>query len=247
MEIRTIIIEDEEPARILLKQYLKEFPALQLIGEFADGFSGLRAINTIKPDLVFLDVQLPKITGFEILELIEHHPLIIFTTAYDQYALKAFEMSAVDYLLKPFSTDRLKTAINKAVEKFQMNASAKTEIDKVLEQAPKELLDRVVVKTGSKLKIIPVDEIRYIEADGDYVKIYIKEGSFLKEKTMKYFETQLDSKIFIRIHRSYILNINELNKIEPYGKDTYLAILKDNTELNVSYSGYKNLKAVLNF
>jgi len=247
MKIRTIIIEDEEPARLLVKNFLANINEIELSGEFSDGFSGLKAINELKPDLVLLDIQMPKLTGFEILELAEHKPIIIFTTAYDQYAIKAFEASATDYLLKPFTRERFAEAIKKAVEKFNSNSNDESKIKSVLqtmEEKP-EIIDRIAVRSGSKIHVIPAEEIIYLEADGDYVKIHTKDGSHLKEKTMKYFETHLDGKMFIRIHRSFIANINQIQRLEYYDKENYVAILKNNIQLKVSSSGYKQLRESL--
>ncbi len=247
--IRTIIIEDEEPARDIVKTYLKKFQDIELIGECSDGFSGVKAVNEMKPDLLFLDIQLPKLTGFEILELVEHSPVIIFTTAYDQFALKAFEMNATDYLLKPFSSDRFDTAMQKALDKLKSKKSERPVIKKLVETVDEksETIDRVVVKTGSKIKVIPADKIMYIEAQDDYVMIYAEESKHLKEKTMKYFETHLDNSQFIRIHRSYIVNVNFIVQLEHFSKENYLVILKNGAKLKVSDSGYKNLKSRLNF
>jgi two-component system LytT family response regulator len=249
MSVRTLIIEDEGPARDIVKTYLKKYPDIELIGECPDGFSGVKAINEMKPDLLFLDIQLPKLTGFEILELVDHTPVIIFTTAYDQFALKAFEMNATDYLLKPFSSDRFETAMQKSLEKLKSKKSEQPVIKKLVETVDEksETIDRVVVKTGTKIKVIQADKIMYIEAQDDYVMIYTEESKHLKEKTMKYFETHLDNSQFIRIHRSYIVNVNFIVQLEHFSKENYLVILKNGTKLKVSDSGYKNLKARLNF
>ena len=247
MNIRTIIIEDEEPARILLKKFLEANPQIELIGECSDGFSGLKAINEQKPDLVLLDIQMPKLTGFEVLELTEHKPIVIFTTAYDQYAIKAFESNATDYLLKPFTRERFTEAINKATEKFNNKTNDANKIISVLKTIDEkpEIIDRIAIRSGSKIHVIPVEEIIYFESDGDYVKIHTKEGSHLKEKTMKYFETHLEPKKFIRIHRSYIANVEQIQRLEYYDKENYVAILKNNTQLKVSNSGYKLLRESL--
>jgi two-component system LytT family response regulator len=247
MKIRTIIIEDEEPARILLKKFLEAIPQIELFGEYSDGFSGLKAINEQKPDLVLLDIQMPKLTGFEVLELAEHKPFIIFTTAYDQYAIKAFESNATDYLLKPFTRERFAEAIKKATEKFSNKINDENKIISVLKTIDEkpEIIDRIAVRSGSKIHVIPADEMIYLEADGDYVKIHTKEGSFLKEKTMKYFETHLDPKKFIRIHRSYIANVEHIQRLEYYDKENYVAVLKNNIQLKVSSSGYKLLRESL--
>jgi len=249
MSVRVLLVEDEEPARALVKSYLKKYEEIEIIGESADGFSAVKSINELKPDLIFLDIQLPKLNGFEILELIEHFPVIIFTTAYDQFALKAFEMNATDYLLKPFSSERFDTALQKAFEKIKRKGNEEKEIQRLSDTVSDkiEFIDRVVVKSGTKIKVIPAEKIMYIEAQDDYVMIYAEESKHLKEKTMKYFESHLDSSQFIRIHRSYIVNVNYIAQLEHFTKDSYLVILKNATKLKVSDSGYKNLKARLNF
>jgi two-component system LytT family response regulator len=246
--IRTIIIEDEQPARNLIKHYLSKHEEIELVGEFSDGFSGLKAINELKPSLVFLDVQMPKLTGFEMLELLDEAPQIIFTTAFDQYAIKAFELNAVDYLLKPYSQERFDSALQKAFERFQKEAPA-VEIKKLAEHVAEntEMLDRIVVKLGSKIKVIPVDTVLYIESQDDYVMIYTNEGKYLKQQTMKYFEQHLDSSKFSRIHRSYLVNINTIKQLELYEKNSYLAVLSNGAKLKVSDTGYKALKSLMKF
>lgn len=246
-KINTIIIEDEKLARDLLKNYLKEFPEINLISECSDGFQGIKAINEHNPDLVFLDIQMPKLTGFEMLEILDYMPNIIFTTAYDQYAIKAFDLNAIDYLLKPFPRDRLELAIDKAKEKMGSDKKETEKIKKLTEMDSDESLKRVVVKSGSKIKIIPVDQIKYIEAQDDYVMIYTNESKHLKQKTMKFFETNLEATLFVRIHRTYIVNVEHIAQLEPYEKDSYIVVLKDGIKLKVSQSGLKNLKSKLNF
>ena len=246
-KLRTIIVEDEELARNLLKSFLKGAENIEVIAECENGFEGVKMINELKPDLVFLDIQMPKITGFEMLELLEHKPQIIFATAYDQYALKAFEYNAADYLLKPYSKDRLMEAIEKVTERIQKEGPDSDVAEKISNYPREEYLDRIVVKDRHKIHIAPVDQVRYIESMDDYVMIYTKEGRYMKQKTMKYFEGALDPKNFIRIHRSYIVKVDEINEIQQYEKESYIVILHDKTKLKVSKTGYKNLKEVLNF
>ena len=246
-KIRTIIVEDEELARNLLKSFLKDAGNIDLIAECENGFEGVKTINEMKPDLVFLDIQMPKITGFELLELLDHKPHIIFATAYDQYALKAFEYNAADYLLKPYSKERLMEAIEKVAERISAEGPNSDVADRVSDYPREEMLDRIVVKDRHKIHIIPVDQVRYIESMDDYVMIYTREGRHMKQKTMKYFENALDSKDFVRIHRSYIVKVEEINEIHQYEKESYIVILHDKTKLKVSKTGYKNLKDVLNF
>lgn len=246
--IRTVLIEDENLARNLLKSYLANHDRIEVIAECENGFEGLKAINEMKPDLVFLDVQMPKLTGFEMLELLEHRPEIIFTTAYNQYAIKAFEQHAVDYLLKPFPKDRLLLAVDRAIEKIEGNKQGQAPIDKLTEVPETEYIERIVVKDKSKIHIIPVEQIRYFESLDDYVMIFTKERRFVKQKTMKFFEANLNPKEFVRIHRSFIARVEEIAEIQQYEKESHIVILKnDHQKLKVSKTGYKNLKKVLSF
>ena len=201
--MKAIIIDDEPLARSIVKEYLQQYLQIQLMQECNDGFEGIKAIQQYQPDLIFLDIQMPKINGFEMLELIDNIPAVIFTTAFEEYAIRAFDTHATDYLLKPFSKERF----NKAMQRFlQQQRTEKTE--ELLETAAQSAIQssRVVLKDGNKIKIIPVSQIQYIEAADDYVKIFTAEGSFLKKKTMQYFEHTLPKEQYIRIHRSYIVN-----------------------------------------
>ncbi|HNW56223.1 MAG TPA: LytTR family transcriptional regulator DNA-binding domain-containing protein [Bacteroidales bacterium] len=248
-KLRTIIIEDEAPARELLKHYLKEYDQIEVVAECPDGFTGLKSISELKPDLVFLDIQMPKLTGFEMLEVLDERPEIIFTTAYDQYAIKAFELNAVDYLLKPFHKERLREAISKVMEK---TGSEKAYLKKTSSVLPKGTgisspLNRIIIRKGNSINIIPVDKLRYVEAQDDYVMIYYTTGKALKQQTMKYYEDNLPKNSFVRIHRSYLVRIEEIKQIEPYGKDNHIAILNSGDKLPVSRAGYKHLKEELNF
>jgi two-component system LytT family response regulator len=244
---RVLIIDDEPLARMVVLEYLQPFNSqLQVMQECGDGFEGIKAIMQHQPDLIFLDVQMPKINGFEMLELVEQPPQVIFTTAFDEYAIKAFEAHAVDYLLKPFSRERF----NKAVEKFLSQsgtAPAVKATEALLDSASQSPAqhERIVVKTGTKVKIIPVHDVEYLAADDDYVSIHTAEGSFLKNKTMSFFEQTLDARQFARVHRSYIIRISEITRIDPYEKDTHLAILKSGARIPVSKTGYVKLKQVL--
>jgi two-component system LytT family response regulator len=246
-KLRTIIVEDEELARNLMKNFLADNDAVEIIAECENGFEGVKEINDLKPDLVFLDIQMPKITGFEMLELLEHKPQIIFATAYDQYALKAFDYNAADYLLKPYSKNRLEEAIQKVQERIQKEGKTSDIAERISDFPKEEYLDRIVVKDRHKIHIAPVDAIRYIESMDDYVMIYTTEGRWVKQKTMKYFEKALNPKDFVRIHRSHIVKVSEIAEIQQYEKEAYVVILHDKTKLKVSKTGYKNLKNVLNF
>jgi two-component system LytT family response regulator len=242
---RALIIDDEPLARMVVREYLLGFSEIEVIQECNDGFEGLKAIQQHQPDLVFLDVQMPKINGFEMLELVEHQPAVIFTTAFDEYAIKAFEAHAVDYLLKPFNKDRFNKAIEKYLSQAPGAASPK-KTEEVLETANSPAQhERIVVKTGTKVKIIPVQDVIYLAADDDYVSVYTAEGSYLKNKTMNFFEEMLDPRYFVRVHRSYIIAIQQITRIDPYENDAHLAILKSGAKIPVSKTGYVKLKQVL--
>lgn len=245
--IRCLLIDDEEPARALVRRYLDDYSNIEIIGECADGFSGTKAINEQKPDLVFMDVQMPKLTGFEVLELIDHKPCIVFATAFDEFAIKAFEKNAVDYLMKPFSKERFAAAINKVLTRVASVSNAAPQISALSQSVDEaeEELSRIAVKSGSRIHVVAVDQIICLEAEGDYVMIHSREGQFLKEKTMKYFEAHLNKQKFVRIHRSSIVNVEEIARIEQFEKDSYIAILKNNHKLKMSQAGYKALKLVL--
>jgi two-component system, LytTR family, response regulator len=245
--VKAIIIEDEELARVLIKNYLKDLENFEIIEECENGFEGIKAINELKPDIVLLDIQMPKLNGFEMLELIENPPEIIFTTAYNQYAIQAFELNAVDYLLKPYSKDRLLAAVEKARARIQSNTPPSTQMANLVHHPLTETLERIVVKSGTKIKVVPVSKIRYLEAQDDYVMIYTDEGKHLKQGTMKSFEDHLDPGQFIRVHRSYIVRIDQVVQLEPYAKDSYVAKLKDEVVIKVSKSGLKSLRGKLNF
>jgi len=244
--MKAIIIDDEPLARIIVKEYLQAYPQIDLVSECNDGFEGIKAVQQYQPDVIFLDIQMPKINGFEMLELIEDPPAVIFTTAFDEYAIKAFESHAIDYLLKPFSKERFDKAIQKWLDQNN-SVISKTNTQELLEtvaQSPAQH-QRVVVKIAGKIKIIPVEEINFIEAADDYVKIHTKEGSLLKNKTMAHFEKILDAQHFVRTHRSYILNVQQITRIDPYEKDNHLAILRSGAKVPVSKTGYAKLKTVL--
>jgi two-component system LytT family response regulator len=248
-KIRTVIIEDEAPAREIIKHYLKDLDSIEVIAECADGFSGLKSISTMKPDLVFLDIQMPRLTGIEMLEVLTEKPVIIFTTAYDQFAIKAFELNAVDYLLKPFPKRRLLDAVNKAIDKIRSGTGNEKPSSQLLAKKPEPAspVNRIVVRKGNAINLIPVEQIKYVEAQDDYVMIYHSAGKALKQQTMKFYEDNLPVTDFLRIHRSYIVRVHEINRIEPYGKDNHVAILKSGEKLPVSRAGYKHLKEELNF
>ena len=246
-KIKAIIVEDEELSRKLIISYLKDFDEIEIIKECANGFEGIKAISELKPHLVFLDIQMPKLNGFEMLELLDNIPEIIFITAHNEYAIKAFELNAVDYLLKPYSEKRLIEAVQKAIGRIRSQPPTDKNIEKLISQSKGDIIERVVVKTGSKIKVIPVQKIQYLEAQDDYVMIYTEDSKHLKQATMKFFENNLDTNQFIRVHWSYIVKIDQVVQLEPYEKDNFVAILKSGAKIKVSKNGMKNLKAKLNF
>jgi two-component system LytT family response regulator len=243
---KAIIIDDEPLARSIVLEYLQHYPQVQVAQECDNGFEGVKAIQEHHPDLIFLDIQMPKINGFEMLELIENPPAVIFTTAFDEYAVRAFETHAVDYLLKPFTKERFDRALQKWQDQ-QGSARPAANPEALLETAAQspEQQDRVVVKAGHKIHIIPVADIHYLEAANDYVNIHTASGAFLKKRTMGYFEQVLDEQQFVRVHRSYIVQIQQITRIDPYQKDTFLAVLRSGKQVPVSRTGYNKLKTVL--
>ncbi|MFI5134953.1 MAG: LytR/AlgR family response regulator transcription factor [Chitinophagales bacterium] len=244
--MKALLIDDEPLARSVVREYLASFPEIEIAGECNDGFEGVKMIQEANPDLLFLDIQMPKINGFEMLELVDQKPAIIFTTAFDEYAIKAFEANAVDYLLKPFSKDRFDAAVKKFLERKQSAVplpSTEKLLDDTGQNPPQN--SRVVVKTGNKIKIIPVHTIHFLEAADDYVMVMTEEGAFLKNKTMTFFEQNLDGHIFVRTHRSYIVNVQQITRIDPYEKENHIAILKSGRHIPVSKTGYAKLKEVL--
>jgi len=242
--MKALIIDDEPLARSIVLEYVQAFPEIEIMQECSDGFEGLKAIQQHKPDLIFLDVQMPKINGFEMLELVDDPPAVIFTTAFEEYAIKAFDAHAIDYLLKPFSQQRF----NKAIQRWQEETNAlKQNTKTLLEEAPvfPQQNNRIVVKDGNRIRIIPVSEIEFLEAADDYVKIHTKDGIFLKNKTMQFFEQSLAEQQFVRVHRSYLLNVQLISKLHQHEKENYMALLSNGKKVPVSKNGYSKLKTVL--
>jgi two-component system LytT family response regulator len=260
--ITAVLIDDEPLARMIVREYLESYPNITIVQECNDGFEGLKTIQQHHPDLIFLDIQMPKINGFEMLELVENPPAVIFTTAFDEYAIRAFETHAVDYLLKPFSKERFDKALRKWLDQYEPAPAGPAANPAPAPNSPapnspttRPLLDtaaespaqqqRVVVKTAGKIKIIPIEDIHYLEAADDYVKIHTHNGAFLKNRTMGYFEKVLDPNRFVRTHRSYIINIQQVTRIDPYEKDSHLCVLSSGAQVPVSKAGYVKLRAVL--
>jgi len=241
---RAVIVDDEELARRVLRELLRAHNEVEVVAECANGFEAVKAVAELKPDLLFLDVQMPKLDGFEVLELIGEGPAVIFVTAYDQYALRAFEAHAVDYLLKPFGADRLKVALERTKERLGGGLPPPAELAAAA-RPPAQYLERIVVKDGSRVHIIPVSKLDYAEAQDDYVALAVEGKKHLKQQTLSNLEKALDPERFLRIHRSYIVNLDRLGKVEPYGKDTHVVILTTGAQLPVSRSGYARLREIL--
>jgi two-component system, LytTR family, response regulator len=246
--IKAIVIDDEKLARDVIVKFLENHDQIELVAQCINGFEGVKAISEHQPQLIFLDVQMPKLTGFEMLELIDEKPVIIFSTAYDQYAIKAFEQNAADYLLKPYAKTRFDEAIEKALSKIKNQQTDEEVISKVVNnQVTNESLDRIVIKNGTKILIIGIDEINYFEAQDDYVAVHSQGKKYLKQFTMKHLTDKLPADKFVRVHRSFIVAINQIDKLEAYSKDSYLAILKTGEKISVSRNGYNELRERLNF
>ncbi|MFN3783428.1 MAG: LytR/AlgR family response regulator transcription factor [Spirosomataceae bacterium] len=238
------IIDDEPLARAIIRKFLEDYPEITLVGEAENGFEALKLWQEFRPDLLFLDIQMPKITGFEFLELLENPPMVLFTTAYDQYALQAFEQNALDYLLKPFSKARFKQAMDKVLLRAAQNTTPSVPIPDM--QLSEKNTDRIVIKNGNQIEVISYNAIFYLESDGDYVWIHTEKGRHLKQKTMRYYENLL-SATFVRIHRSFLVNEKVVEKLHLLGKNSYQVQLKNGVQLAVSKSGYQQLKDKLDW
>ena len=245
LKIKTIIIDDEDLARGIVREYLEDHPDIEIAAECANGFEAVKSITELKPDLIFLDIQMPKISGFEVLELLTDPPAVIFVTAYDQYALKAFDVHAVDYLLKPFSKKRFDEALRRV--RANIGTDPKKSIQPFLEEAhtKQRPAERILVKDGSNVYVIQVGDIDYIEAKDDYISINVKGKSHLKQYRLSTLENELDPSQFVRTHRSYIVNIDRISKIELYAKDSRIAILKDGTRVPISRGNYEKIREML--
>jgi two-component system, LytTR family, response regulator len=242
--LRALLVDDEDLARYALRELLKTHPEVAVVAECANGFEALKAAAEHQPDLIFLDVQMPKLTGFDVLELIDPQPAVVFVTAYDEFAMKAFEVHAVDYLLKPVGRERFEAALERAKSRIGEKLPAPQELAAAA-RPPQQFLERLIVRDGTRVTLIPASKLDYVEAQDDYVALATHGSKHLKQKTIASVEAGLDPARFVRIHRSYIVNFERVVRIEPYGKDSRLAILADGTRLPVSRTGYARLKALL--
>ena len=244
--LRAVIVDDEAPARALLREYLQAHPGVEIVAECANGFEAVKAAADLKPDVVFLDIQMPKLTGLEVLDLIDRSIAVVFITAYDEYALKAFEVHAVDYLLKPYAPERLAEALERARQRLARKSAAPPAAAlQAAARPPGTFLERILVKDGAKVHVIPIDRLDYVEAQDDYLSFHTEGHAYLKQQTMAEIEAGLDPRRFVRVHRSYILNLERLARLDLYAKDSYVAILTDGSRLPVSRAGHARLKELL--
>lgn len=250
-KLRAAIVDDEELARQVLREHLSRHPEIEIVAECANGFEAVKAVAELKPDLVFLDIQMPKLDGFEVLELLDPAPAIIFVTAHDNHAIRAFEVHAVDYLLKPVGAGRFEAALARVKERFAAKSqnppkSSPSPTDlAAAARPPAQYVDRIPVREGTSVVIIPAAKLDYVEAQDDYVALVSQGKKHLKQQTISSLEAALDPSRFLRIHRSYIVNLERVARLEPYGKDSYVAVLADRVQLPVSRAGYSRLRAFL--
>jgi two-component system LytT family response regulator len=246
--LRIVIVDDEALARAVVREYAEADPTIEVVADCANGFEAVKAAAELKPDLVLLDVQMPKLDGFEVLELLGRDQPVIFITAYDQYALKAFEVHAVDYLLKPFTAERFQEAIGRARERLRAKAAVPADhVDQIVRDAKPRTgpAGRILIRDGANVHVLPVDKVDYVEAQDDYVAFKSEGKQYLKDQTLSAVEETLDPSRFVRIHRSFILNVDRISKVELYAKDSRMAILRDGTRLPVSRAGYARLSQLL--
>jgi two-component system, LytTR family, response regulator len=245
--VRVLIVDDEMLARSILSEHLTQIPEIEIVGQAANGFEAVKLAEELRPELIFLDIQMPKLSGFEVLELLgEKAPAVIFTTAYDEYALKAFEVHAVDYLLKPVEPPRLAAAIERARERLRAKTPAPSAQELSLAaRPPGRGLERILIRHEGRVHVLPVERIDFIEAQDDYLSFAAAGKRLRKQQTMSDIESQLDPNRFVRIHRSFIMNVERLARIDLYGKDSWLAILSDGTKLPMSRTGHGRLKELI--
>jgi len=244
-KVRVVIVDDEELARRVIREMLASHSEIEVVAECANGFDAVRTVAELKPDLIFLDIQMPKLDGFEVLELIGSNFAVIFATAYDEHALRAFEVHAVDYLLKPFRAERFNEALQRAKERIGKKMPSAVEELAATARGSGQYAERIVVKDGTRVQIIPVARLDYAEAQDDYIALASQGKKYLKQQTVSSLEASLDPKSFVRIHRSYLVNLERVTRLEPYGKDTHVVILSDGARLPVSRAGHARLKELL--
>jgi len=243
-KLRAMIVDDEELARFVVRELVEAHSEIEIVAECVNGFEAVKAVAEHKPDLLFLDVQMPKLTGFDVLELIGTDTPVIFVTAYDEYAMKAFDVHAVDYLLKPVGKERFEAALERAKTRIAARVPMSAEVIAAA-RAPGSFAERIVVKDGTKVTLIPCSKLEYAEAQDDYVGLVSEGKKHLKQQTIASLEASLDPALFVRIHRSYLVNLERVARIEPYGKESRVAILSNGAKLPVSRAGYARLQALL--
>ncbi len=244
-KIHAVIADDEDLARQILHEYLRGEEDIEIVAECTNGFDAVKAVAERKPDLLFLDVQMPKLDGFEVLELIDGDIAVVFVTAYDQYAMKAFDAAAVDYLLKPFDLERFRTALQRVRRRLGENRQQSASDLKAAAQPPGQYTQRIVIKDGARVHIIPIDQLDYAEAQDDYVALHSTGKTYLKQQTISSLEAILDPQRFVRVHRSFLIALERVSKIEPYTKDTRIAVLAEGSQIPVSRAGYMRLKELM--
>ncbi len=246
--LRALIVDDEAPARALLREYLGAHPEVAIVGECANGFEAVKAIGEQRPELVFLDVQMPRLNGFEVLELVDPVPAVIFCTAYDEHALRAFDVHAVDYLLKPYGRERLAQALARARSRLAETSAGVTPAAPALSAAARaegEHLERIVVRDGAQVHVIPVDHLDWLEAQDDYVAVHAEGRTHLKHQPLAELAGALDPARFVRVHRSYVVNVERIARLELLAKDNRVAVLRDGRQIPVSRSGHERLRELL--
>ena len=245
--MRVLVVDDESLARSIMIEHLTKLPNIEIVGQAANGFEAVKLAEELAPDLMFLDIQMPKLSGFEVLELLgERAPSVIFTTAFDEFALRAFEVHAVDYLLKPVEPERLTTAVERAAQRLQSGqSSAPPQGLAAAARPPGRALERILIRHEGRVHVLPVERVDFVEAQDDYLSFASAGKRFRKQQTMSELESQLDPARFVRIHRSFIMNIERLARIDLYGKDSWLAILSDGSKLPMSRTGHAKLKDLI--
>lgn len=246
--LRAVVVDDEPPARSLLREYLGAHDDVDVVAECADGFDAVKRIGELKPDLVFLDIQMPRLTGFEVLELLDPGPAVVFVTAYDEHALRAFEVNAVDYLLKPYGRERLAGALDRVRERLRAAGAAPAIPAARLAASarpPGRFTDRILIRDGSQVHVIPVERVDFIEAQDDYVGVHADGKMHLRAQTLSELADSLDPRRFVRIHRSYVVNLDRVARLETYTKDSRVVVLQGGREIPVSRSGYARLREMM--
>jgi len=245
MRLRIAIVDDEELARAVVREYLAGMPDVEVVAECANGFDAVKAVSDLQPDVLILDVQMPKLNGFEVLELVGRDVAVVFVTAYDQYAIRAFEVHAVDYLLKPFGADRLAAAIDRVRERLGRGETLPVQPLAKEGRPAQEYTPRILVRDGPRVHVLPVEKIDYVQAQDDYVCFRCEGKEYLKEQTLGDLETALNPAKFVRIHRSFVLNVDRLARVELDERENRMAILGDGTRLPISRAGHARLTALL--